>query len=32
MWESNEVARWEVPGFIQGLGMQGESQISSCFC
>ena len=31
IWESSEVARWEVPGFIQGWGMQGESKISS-FC
>ena len=26
-WESSEVARWEVPGFVQGLGTQGESKI-----
>ena len=24
-WESGEVARWEVSGFIQGWGTQGES-------
>ena len=29
--ESGEVASWDVPGFIQGLGMHGESKIS-CFC
>ena len=29
--ESGEVARWEVSGFIQGLGTQGESKILS-FC
>ena len=28
-WESSEVARWEVPGFIRGWGMQGESKILS---
>ena len=35
-WErqdSGEVGRWEVPGFIQGWGTQGESKILSfCFC
>ena len=30
-WESDKVRRWEVHGFIQGWGMQGQSQISS-FC
>ena len=30
-WESGEMRRWEVPGYIQGWGMQGESKISS-FC
>ena len=30
-WESGEVRRWEVPGFIHRWGMQGESKISS-FC
>ena len=30
-WESIEVTRWEVPGFIQGLRIQGGSKISS-FC
>ena len=29
--ESDEVGRWEVPGFIQGIGTQGESKVSS-FC
>ena len=29
--ESGEVGRWEVPGFIQGWGIQGESKILSCF-
>ena len=29
--ESSEVVRWEVPGFIQGWGTQGESKISP-FC
>ena len=29
--ESGEVARWEVPDFIQGRGTQGESKILS-FC
>ena len=24
--ESGEVGRWEVPGFIQGCGTQGESR------
>ena len=28
-WESSEVARWEVPGFIRGWGMLGESKILS---
>ena len=28
-WESGEVGRWEVPGFIQGWGTQGESKILS---
>ena len=27
--DSSEMARWEVPGFIQEWGMQGESWISS---
>ena len=26
-WESGEVGRWEVPGFIQGWGTHGESKI-----
>ena len=31
-WKSSEVARSEVPGFIQGWMLQGESKISSvCF-
>ena len=30
-WEVSEVARWEVPGFLQGWEMQGEFKISS-FC
>ena len=30
-WEGSEVEIWEVPGFIQGWGMQGESKIAS-FC
>ena len=30
-WESGEVGSWEVPGFIQGWGTQGESEILS-FC
>ena len=30
-WENGEAERWEVPGFIQGLGTQDESQ-SSSFC
>ena len=29
--ESDEVGRWEAPGFIQGIGTQGESKVSS-FC
>ena len=29
--ERGELARWEVPGFIQGWGTQGESYTSS-FC
>ena len=28
-WESSEVVRWEVPGFIQGWGMESQSKISS---
>ena len=29
---SSEVARWEIPCFIQGWGMQDETKISSiCF-
>ena len=32
-WENGEVERWEVPGFIQGWGIQDESKILSfCFC
>ena len=27
-WESDEMRRWEAPGFFQGWGMQGESKIS----
>ena len=27
--ESGKVGRWEVPGFIQGCGTQGESKILS---
>ena len=30
-WKNGEVGRWEVSGFVQGWGMQGESKISS-FC
>ena len=30
-WESGEVGRWGVPGFIQGRGTQDESKILS-FC
>ena len=30
-WESSEVARWEIPCFIHGWGIQGETKISS-FC
>ena len=30
-WESGEVGKWKVPGFIQGWGTQGESKILS-FC
>ena len=26
-WENGEAERWEVPGFIQGLGTQDESKI-----
>ena len=29
--ESSEVSKWEIPRFIQGLGTQGETKISS-FC
>ena len=29
--ESGEVGRWEVPGFIQEWGTQGESKILSFF-
>ena len=28
-WEGSDVARWEVPGFIRGWGMLGESKILS---
>ena len=30
-WETSDVARWEIPCFIQGWGTQGETKVSS-FC
>ena len=30
-WEISEVARWEIPCFIQGWGIQAEAKVSS-FC
>ena len=30
-WETIEVARWKVPGFIQGWETKGDSKISSFY-